>query len=82
MPEKYEVVIKYKQSMASNSWSLRNAKIELIIRIPYKMAIQLMISNKENINNCTIHMKQYLNKLNEINKLVKYITNDNSNKSI
>jgi len=46
------------------------------------MAMQLMISNEENIDNYTIYMKQYLNELHSINKLTKYITNDNIDKPI
>ena len=41
-----------------------------------------MTLNQQNTNNIKIYIKQYLNKLYEVDKLIKLITNDNTNEPI
>ena len=82
LEDRCNIVRKYKNSMIINSKIIRQVKIESIVWVLHKLATQLMIPNETYIENCKIHIKQHINKLNDINKLAKTIINDSNKKPI
>ena len=82
LEDRRDIVWKHKELMIMNSKMIRQVKIEPIVRALHELAAQLMTLNEINIENHKIHLKQYTNELNNINKLAKTMTNDSNKKSI
>jgi len=61
---------------------LKNEKVQPILHTSYKLAAQLLTSNEENIDNIKMDIKQYRNKLYEIDKIIKMLTNEQNSKPI
>ena len=47
-----------------------------LIVIGYKLVACIMTSNKINITNIKIYIKQYLNRFYQVDKLIKIVTNN------
>ena len=78
--EKQKAVAKHQQSMKCKSNKIKEIKIHPIIITSYKLAAQLMAPKEKNIEHVKIHCKQYLNKLHEIDKLSKLLSNETKKK--